>query len=281
MNSKILAKRILRISNIFFNLFGYEIYINKKNNKSGYQLHIGHSDKKRYKIARKVFDNRLLLWSDDGYWKVDPMPSEKELNFYYKNSYWQYRGGKKEGVTKRDIVHYIMLHDLASERIQRDVTFLNFGAGHGGISHLMRAEGLHIINIEPSPITIEYDDRWECYQNIQELKDNSIDIVYGSHSLEHVPDIAIFMETLRSKTKGNALHFWEVPNGMAKQQGAKRDLIDIPHTYYFTTSFFENMYKDILINKAFKAGIGGNLRDWKSNIQEDNTGKVIRFMGYR
>ena len=31
-------------------------------------------------------------------------------------------------------------------------TFLNFGAGHGGLSYLMAAKNIKVINIEPSKI---------------------------------------------------------------------------------------------------------------------------------
>ena len=59
--------------------------------------------------ALAVFKNRKLKESNDGYFYLDPMPSEEELTHYYSNVYWDSRSGKGNQVSCRELVHYHLL----------------------------------------------------------------------------------------------------------------------------------------------------------------------------
>lgn len=231
------------------------------------------------KTAKNIFKNRSLKDSGKGYLYVDPMPSETELNVYYSNVYWNSRFGKNMGVRLRDLVHWNILNTRIPDFFtNKNKLIVNFGAGHGGISHLFWLNGFNVINIEPSQLPLSYESRWESYQNISKVKDKSVDLIYGSHSLEHVQDIDNFQKEINRILSPNAYLFFEVPNAKFPLDGAMNNRIDIPHTYYFSTDFFDRWFKKVILNKAyFQSHEQGIIEKWHE--YEDCNGPVIRVIG--
>jgi hypothetical protein len=217
--------------------------------------------------ARSIFSNKVIKSDERGFYYVYPMPTLDDLNIYYTNTYWQSRG-KDEGVGRRDLDHYMLIKKFFSKK---KITFLNFGAGHGGISHLVYHAGHSVINIEPSGLKIDYkNDNWKTYSDIGEVSEK-VDFIYGSHSLEHVQDIDefnnLYMKILNPKGKV----FWEVPNGDLESNGGCNGLLHRPHTYYFTTKFFETLHLNTIINQSYS-------ENYFPNISSEN-GEVIRYLG--
>jgi len=225
--------------------------------------------------ARKVFSKCTLNYSDDGFYYLNPMPSNDELNLYYSSLYWDSRSGKNYGVNTRDIIHYKILNDNISEILSDGKVFLNFGAGHGGISNLFWLAGMQIINIEPSSLPEFYSERWITLKDIKQVENSSIDVIYGSHSLEHVQNIEAFKLEGARILKPGGFVFWEVPNSDCPDNGAQKGIVDIPHTYYFETKFFNNWFSRSLLCSGFE--ISQNLQDWQ-NFKDDK-GSVIRALG--
>ena len=61
------------------------------------------------KTARKIFLNRKIVENKtDGYWKLDPMPTNEELFKYYNNVYWGSREPLAD-ITSKDLTHYHIL----------------------------------------------------------------------------------------------------------------------------------------------------------------------------
>ncbi|MDB4037966.1 class I SAM-dependent methyltransferase [Candidatus Thioglobus sp.] len=255
---------ILRVLNWFLSrTFG--IYIIKQQNISS------------SKIAKKIFASCSLKKSDNGYWLLNPMPSEDELSKYYGSLYWDSRNGKSNGINTRDLVHFDILKQYVPDFIKGNC-FLNFGAGHGGISHLAWLTGLDIINVEPSGVSDYYNERWKTYSAINNVPDNCIDVLYGSHSLEHVHNLEKFILEIKRILKPNGIMFWEVPNAECETNGAMKGKVDIPHTYYFTTNFFDNLFDDIIFNKGFEQSQRFNvIENWADF--ENAKGPVIRAIG--
>lgn len=235
-------------------------------------------DHGKNKLAKRIFRNRKLQSSSLGFWQLDPMPSVNQLNEYYENAYWSNRGGKKMQINERDLVHWCILNEYLSDIKKTKLNFLNFGAGHGGVSHLFWCFGHSVYNVEPSFIPKVYDERWVNYKTIKEVKDNSIDIIYGSHSLEHVQNIQEFMFDVTRISKDNACMFWEVPNGLHPSNGAIENKIFIPHTYYFRKEYFENILSEIFLCSTFNSPKSfGQIQNWKEF--ESDEGNVIRVLG--
>lgn len=231
---------------------------------------------------RKVFSDCELKYSEHGYYFVDPMPSAEALDQYYSSFYWDPRKKAKKvyGANTRDFLHYLLLKEYAPEDLGEGKVLLNFGAGHGGISHLCWLNGMHIVNVEPSLLPEFYEERWQTFADISEVADGSIDFVYGSHSLEHVRDIEESKKEFERVLKPNGLLFWEVPNADNCNVGSQRGRIDIPHTYYFKSEFFKNWFSEVLLCDGF------DQQGWKeTNIigtwseYRDKEGIVIRALG--
>ena len=231
---------------------------------------------------KEVFSKCKLKYSDDGYYYLDPMPSVKELNEYYSNFYWDKtkKSKKNFGANSRDFLHYHLLKEYIPEELVTGKVFLNFGAGHGGISHLCWLDGMDIVNIEPSLLPEFYKDNWKTYADISEVEDASIDIIYGSHSLEHVQDIEYSKKEFKRVLKPKGLLFWEVPNADNKNVGSQTGQVDIPHTYYFQRDFFNNWFSEVLLNDGFEQ------ESWKKtpiiqnwNEYKDQKGSVLRALG--
>lgn len=227
------------------------------------------------RIAKRIFSSCEVHLSEEGYWRLKPMPSGDDLDRYYGSAYWSSRGGKANGVTVRDMIHYGILKCEIPETLGVDHTFLNFGAGHGGISHLLWMDGLTIVNVEPSDLPIFYDSRWSTLREITGVPDCSIDLLYGSHSLEHVNDIDFFKNEFRRVLKPDGICFMEVPNARCPSNGAQLNRVDIPHTYYFEKKFFENWFDDVLICETFDQT--EQIESWIK--ARNDSGTVIRALG--
>lgn len=226
-------------------------------------------------VAQKIFSKCSLNYSDDGFYFLNPMPTVDELNAYYSSLYWDSRASKNYGVNTRDIVHFEILEEFVSDILIEGKVFLNFGAGHGGISNLCWLKGMQIVNVEPSSLPQFYTERWNTVEDIRQVKNNSVDMIYGSHSLEHVQNIDEFKTEVTRVLKPGGFIFWEVPNAA---NGAQRVKVSIPHTYYFETAFFEKWFSKILLCGGYEQSQRFDvIQDWKSF--KDDKGSVIRALG--
>lgn len=233
--------------------------------------------KSDYKF-QKIFLNRKITLSDDqSYYYLDPMPSSKELDNYYSNSYWDVFPTKIKGLSYRDIVHFNILKEYMINKIIKNNTFLNFGAGHGGLSHLMWSNNMNVINIEPSGLPNFYNNRWKTLHNIDQVETNSIDILYGSHSLEHVQNIENFKKEVKRILKSDGYLFWEVPNAEHTEGDKEYPDIVIPHTYYFKKRFFKLWFSKTLLCETYNKLHNYNLENYCNEINDN--GKIIRAIG--
>jgi 2-polyprenyl-3-methyl-5-hydroxy-6-metoxy-1,4-benzoquinol methylase len=234
---------------------------------------------KENKIAKRIFSKRKLKYNQEGFFFISPMPTKKELEDYYKNAYWESRSSSNinQILNRRDLVHYNLFVKFGKKYLTENNVFLNFGAGHGGLSHLMWSLGMEIINIEPSEIPINYDKRWSVFKEISCVKDNSIDIIYGSHSLEHVNDIDNFKIEIKRILKPNGILFFEVPNADFPGAGPLLNKIVIPHTYYFKKQFFNNWLNELILCESYEQNGYSQIESFIDNTNKE--GQVIISMG--
>lgn len=228
--------------------------------------------------ARKIFSKRKLLYSEEGFYFLNPMPSLEELDQYYRSLYWDSRSGKNYGVNVRDLVHYTILDEHIPQALNIGKTALNFGAGHGGISNLFWLRGMTVINVEPSHMPEFYHDRWTNFESIKHVPSNSVDLLYGSHSLEHVHDLDEFKAEVARILRPGGFMFWEVPNANCPTNGAQNGHVDIPHTYYFESNFFEQWFSQTILCSGFKQCYKFNvIQNWQE--YQDTKGRVIIALG--
>jgi SAM-dependent methyltransferase len=220
------------------------------------------------KLNRKIWGKVQLNWNQDGYWVVNPMPTDEQLDDYYANIYWESRGGKKCLVSPRDLDHYFEIKQMYPEKVFSKV--LNFGAGHGGLSILFHMAGTKVTNVEPSPLELGFD--WKNVKTIEEAEE-TYDLIYGSHSLEHVTDVHQFFSHAEKILSSSGVFYFEVPNchpNNPKHYPAPE--LKIPHTYYFTRDFFAKLPYQIKLNSTYKS-----INKTKYTKLNDDTGNVIRF----
>ena len=233
------------------------------------------------KIAKKIFSKRSIKDSGLGYYFVDPMPTKKELNCYYESAYWGSRSGKHYSAYGRDFRHFLILQKFLLNTFKFDqINFLNFGAGHGGISYILHLLGSNIFNIEPSGMPNSFEKNWNWAADLESIQNDSIDLLYASHSLEHVNDIYEFIKHAKRVLKKNGYMFVEVPNARCPNdlRNIKRNKIDIPHTYYFTVDYFDYIFDFILLNKSFNQPFySGDFDLWENYEAPD--GAVICSLG--
>ena len=232
-----------------------------------------------------IFFNKKMKYAKDGYYFLDPMPSKEELDDYYEKNYWINRANnnnseyKSKPIIYRDIQHFILIKKLIDDFFITPKRILNFGAGHGGISHLFWSINCDVVNIEPSEFKFNYDRRWKNYKDISEVKDEKkFDLIYSSHSLEHVQDINYFYSLLPKILKKGGYFFCEVPNGQNPENGGCNGMVSPPHTYYFrkkffsSNKFFKKIYCELLIHKD-------NLDIKNEKTNNENEANIIRYLG--
>lgn len=242
----------------------------------------------RQKLKVSLFKKNSLTYSDErGFWKLTDMPSQHQLDKYYNEEFWNHRGNQDDTVNTRDLSHYFDLRAHASEVIsKRNHRVLNFGAGHGGLSHILWGLGAEIVNLDPSTPPVSYSERWRSYQSESELLASigeaslPFDIIYGSHSLEHVRDIDETLGFFAKISNPRTLFMFEVPDSLADGNGGKDGKVSPPHTYYFTFEFFEKTFSKIIELTSIKSSVmfthSGNLPGAKL---PSGQGDSIRFIG--
>jgi hypothetical protein len=242
----------------------------------------------RQKLKIRLFKKNTLTYSEGrGFWKLTDMPTQHELDMFYKEEFWNHRGNQDDTVNTRDLSHYFDLRAHASEVIdKRNTRVLNFGAGHGGLSHILWGLGAEIVNLDPSTPPISYSERWRSFSSESDLLESIgegeefFDIIYGSHSLEHVKDIDETLGFFAKISNSKTLFMFEVPDSLADGNGGKDGKVSPPHTYYFTFEFFESTFSEIIELTSIKSSVmfthSGNLPGAKLLSGQ---GDSIRFIG--
>ena len=213
------------------------------------------------KFEKKVFGRKKLIWNSLGFWQVDPMPTENELEKFYSEIYWlNNRYYKDILLTPRDLNHFLFLKNKVLNNLSEQNNIMNFGAGHGGISYLLATNNFKIINIEPSNVPSFNYKNFNSYQTMNTFLNNSnnsvkIDFLYSSHTVEHLSDPIKFFKVILNILNENALVFIEVPNcrktiiNQDYAEGGCDGKITGSHLIYFTTDFFDKMNSEIYLFK--------------------------------
>lgn len=215
----------------------------------------------RSKQYEKKFLELNLLYDELGFYYLDPMPSKDFLKKYYEDTYWQSTSRKNYPLRLRDVDHYKLLKRLYPDFDKNTKKVLNFGAGHGGLSILLHAAKHEIYNFDFDETNNFFNERWSHINKWEKIT-GKFDLIYGSHSLEHVQNIRETIKKFNEFSHENTIYFFEVPNCINKKK------IYAPHTYYFTRKFFYNCFEKYDYCKTIDAL--GN--------EKNDEGNVIRFL---
>ena len=104
------------------------------------------------KFEESIFSKKKLKWDNLGYWKVDPMPTEEELQKFYSQIYWVSNHVYKNYLlTPRDLDHFIFLEKKISDKITKN---LAIKPAKGGIpanenkTNTIKIENFVVLKIE-------------------------------------------------------------------------------------------------------------------------------------
>ncbi len=222
---------------------------------------------KRRECHRR-FRLHKLVWDDRGVFCLHPKPDKKLVMGYYEETYWDFRTDKGAILRERDITHYQHLKKLCPELFLGErKRVLNFGSGHGGLSVLLHVVGHSVVNVEPAGVKPFFPEHWECKKDLNDAT-GAFDLIYSSHSLEHVFDLEETLSALKQRSHGKTLFFIEVPNCSL----AEAQKVAPPHTYYFTMEFFRRLFAEHRMCSTFH-------RNDSLKSADGEEGGVIRFVG--
>lgn len=201
-----------------------------------------------WEIGASLFANTHLIQTAHHVWRVEPMPSREALDFYYSHEYWSNRRDAKTFLRKRDLQHFMLLKEsIRLRESNSQLKAVNFGSGHGGISLLLMAAGLDVVNVDM------FDSETPGCKHVNHLSDvqGPVDLIYASHSLEHVTDVKQTLDSFETLLQPGGYLFIEVPNSSHPLQSTVVENLSVPkimvpHTFYFSECFFKTINFEIV-----------------------------------
>ena len=245
---------------IFDKIRKYFFYFRNGGLKETYRFY------KLNKYEKNIFGKKKLTWNNLGYWQVDPMPSKEELEKFYSEIYWlNNKYYKNNLVIPRDLDHFKFYDINTIDKFDKKINFINFGAGHGGISYLMASIKHNVFNVEPSEIQSFAYENIINFKNIDAVINEkkffeNFDVIYSSHTLEHLADPLDFFRKISNLIKNDGLVLIEVPNCRKSKitknyaEGGCDGKITGSHLIYFTEDFFKLLDSDIFFFKEEENG---------------------------
>lgn len=190
------------------------------------------SMQKKYKKTKKTNYKNLFYYRS-------PMPSQSFFEKYYKKAYLYAKiRGVNQIVSTREINQLDFILNSKKNFNFKNKKILNFGAGHGGFSILASFLGANITEIDTTNYELKYFNkniiRFSDFSNVQ---DKEFDLIYASHTLEHVTDISFVLKMFKKLSHNNTFYFFEVPNGKLDLNSG-----NVFHNYFFFKKFFEKIF---------------------------------------
>ena len=187
----------------------------------------------------KVFKKSKKKNYKDLFYYLSPMPSISFLDKYYKYTYLNFRKAYiSSKITAREInqLDYILNSKKNFDFKNKEV--LNFGIGEGGFSFLASVLGARVTEIDYKGSDKNYyDGNISSFEDLSNVQDKKFDLIYASHSLEHITDISFILKILKKISHDNTFYYFEVPNGKLELE-----YLSFPHTYFFFKKFFEKIF---------------------------------------
>lgn len=220
-----------------------------------------------------------------GLGRIDPIPSEKELEQWYKNEYREtYKGlvnpalryvlrAGRNALDRYDWFTKKMHPDFNTPGDRQGVS-LDIGASSGEFVTLMSARGFDARGIEPHRGYADYAVRvmgqkvfsGSLNEGLTNFSDESIDLITMFHVLEHLAEPVKSLRLLGKTLSASGCLYIEVPNAL--RMCAPTYMFFKAHTLYFT--------HDSLIRLLAKAGFAVAA---KNESQSGNIRVVARYIG--
>jgi 2-polyprenyl-3-methyl-5-hydroxy-6-metoxy-1,4-benzoquinol methylase len=212
---------------------------------------------KDYTVSNKKFD---LLYNETLEMLVTfPQPKAEELAGYYESDdYISHTDSKKSGTDKLyQIVKKIALASklkLINSFKIADKNLLDIGCGTGDFLLTCKNNGWKVTGVEPNAKArinaenkLSGESGSQIYSEINQLKNESqFDVITLWHVLEHVPNLDIYIEALKSRLKPNGTLIVAVPNFKSYDANHYKQFwaaYDVPrHLWHFSKKSIQALF---------------------------------------
>lgn len=188
----------------------------------------------------KTTGTKIVKDPEYGYLRIDPVPTQEELDRYYKESYLasaethnraceigrQQRGGSAAGeetVWLQETLYTDLLHILR-EYSKKPYSLLDVGSGSGAFMRYARDSGWLVRGVEPSEEAchMETNDSLDVFNGTLEAFGDSNGHKFSAvtilNVLEHVPNPMRTLLTVRKMLNGGGILCIRVPNDFSVLQ---------------------------------------------------------------
>lgn len=209
-----------------------------------------------HSVSKETFD--LLLDEDLQLLKTYPQPSFDKLPSYYESEDYISHTDSKRTLFEK-LYHLVKTNALKNKvaLITKENTtigkLLDIGAGTGDFLTQAKLSGWNCTGIEPNEKAknISISKGVSFINTLEELENNSFDVITMWHVLEHVPDLENQIKTLKRLLKPNGTIVIAVPNYKsfdAKHYKSFWAAYDVPrHLWHFSkTSILKLVAKENL-----------------------------------
>ncbi len=205
---------------------------------------------KDHSVSQETFE--LLHDKDLDMLITHPQPSLDKLPSYYESvDYISHTDGNKSLFEKiYQFVKSIALKNklnLINSESQRG-KILDIGAGVGDFLSVAKKDGWEIIGVEPSEKAkaIAKNKGVTFVESLNDLENNSFDVITMWHVLEHVPDLENQIKDLKRLIKPSGTIIIAVPNFNsfdAKYYGSFWAAYDVPiHLWHFSKTAIKKLF---------------------------------------
>jgi 2-polyprenyl-3-methyl-5-hydroxy-6-metoxy-1,4-benzoquinol methylase len=191
-----------------------------------------------------------------GLGRIDPLPSEFELEKWYKEKYRQaYKGIEKPKLKyvlragRNAVERYCWLSENINitDSNNLNTTVLDIGSSSGEFVSLMKGLGFDAVGIEPHQGYAEYAAKehglkvlsGSLNDLVESFEKRSLSLVTMFHVLEHLPEPVKALKKIANLLKQDGYIFIEVPN--ATRMTSPHYMFFKAHTLYFTHQTLVNL----------------------------------------
>lgn len=205
---------------------------------------------KDHSVSNETFE--LLLDEELQLLKTDPQPALEKLPSYYESEdYISHTDSKR---TLFEKLYHLVKNNALKNKValinKESITkgrLLDIGAGTGDFLIQAQKEGWNCVGIEPNlkAKNIAITKGVNFANSLEELADNSFDVITMWHVLEHVPDLEFQIKTLKRLIKSGGTIIIAVPNYKsfdAKHYKSFWAAYDVPrHLWHFSKTSIQKL----------------------------------------
>ena len=211
---------------------------------------------KDYFLTQEEFE--ILECEDCKLLFTSPSPTPDKIGSYYKSEDYLSHNEEKKGLFARiyNKVKKINIKNkfkIATSSQQSAVSILDIGCGVGDFLLYAKEKGCNVTGIEPSEDARKIaEKKLDCKisspEELQNIPDNSFDIITMWHVLEHVADLKTEIHHLQRILKKDGRLVLALPNYKSYDAEYYKDkwaAYDVPrHLSHFSQTSIKNIFKE-------------------------------------